>query len=88
LESFPKYNHDQVTINNLLRDPKYSNLKYSVYDNRIFCDYFREDLRENFIIYKSFITHGTKKNNYNQRLNIFYANRLIDKETYDKWIIP
>lgn len=88
LESFPKYNHDQATVNALLHDPKYSDLKYSVYDHRIFCDYFRQDLRENFIIYKSFITHETRKSNFNQRLNNFYANQLIDKETYDKWIIP
>jgi hypothetical protein len=88
LESFPKYNHDQATINYLLQDPKYSDLKFAVYDKQIYCDYFREDLRESFIIYKSFITHGLRKHNYNQRLDIFYAKGLIDNETYYKWRIP
>jgi hypothetical protein len=85
-------NHDQASINFLLnpygRYPHVKpNLKFTVYGEKIYCDYFRDYRRNDFIIYKSFISNKNKKDNFNQRIQIFYNNSLIDKETYDKWFI-
>ena len=84
--------HDQASINWLLnpfgRYPHAKpDLKVTVYGEQIYCDYFRESRRNEFIIYKSFISNKNKKDNFNQRIQNFYNNRLIDKETYNKWFI-
>lgn len=85
-------NHDQASINFLLNpfgiySHKKPDLNVTVYGEKIYCDYFRESRRNNFIIYKSFISNRNKIDNFNQRIQNFYNNRLIDKETYDKWFI-
>jgi hypothetical protein len=84
--------HDQASINWLLnpfgRYPHAKpDLKVTVYGEQIYCDYFRESRRNEFIIYKSFISNKNKTDNFNQRIQNFYNNRLIDKETYNKWFI-
>jgi hypothetical protein len=40
---------------------------------------FREELRD------SFISNKDKTDNFNQRIQNFYDNRLINKETFEKW---
>jgi len=84
--------HDQASINFVLNPfGRYSHakpdLKVTVYGEKIYCDYFRNHRRNDFIIYKSFIHNKNKIENFNQRIQIFYDNQLIDKETYDKWFI-
>ena len=77
--------HDQAAVNKLLPS---SNLKYTTYDNKIFCGLdFKEENRNDYIIYKSFINNTNKISNFNQRIQIFYNNNLIDKNTYDKYFI-
>ena len=75
-------NHDQAAVNYLLQTTE---LNYIMYDHRIFCGDFREELRDSFIIYKSFISNKNKTENFNQRIQNFYDNRFINTETYDKW---
>ena len=78
--------HDQPAINHLL-NTNTTDLKFTTYDNKIYCDFFREKWRNEFIIYKSFINNCSKKNNFNQRIELFYNLKLIDKNTFDTWYI-
>ena len=81
-----QYQHDQVAINKLIESQKYP-LKYTVYGERIFLEYFRENRREDFLIFKSFVNNRGKISNFNQRIQQFYNYKLIDQATYDKWLI-
>ena len=75
--------HDQDAIN---REPK-DNLRHTRFDSdRIFCQYFREDKRHDYLIWKTFITNRGKVSNFNQRLDQFYEKQLISTETYHKYI--
>lgn len=78
------FHHDQIIVNHLL---KTTQLKYDLYDGRILIEYFKEDMRDNFLIYKSFVSNKSKIENYNQRISHFLNKKLIDQSTYDKWII-
>ncbi len=80
-----KYTHDQTAINYLLKN---SGLKYGFFDEKIFSGAFIKDYKDSFYIYKSFIDNVSKTNNFNQRIQNFYDNGLIDKETYEKYIQP
>ena len=75
-----EYSHDQTAINYLLPN---SGLKYTTFDeNIIYCDLF-DASKNNYIIYKSFIKNVNKINNFNQRIQNFYDNKLIDEATYN-----
>ena len=54
--------------------------KYRVY----YCNYdFDKTLKDDFLIFKSFIRHGNNIiNNYNQRIEIFKKGNLISKDEY------
>jgi hypothetical protein len=43
--------------------------------------------KKDFIVYKSFIKNENKTSNFNQRIQIFYDNGLIDINTYNKYYI-
>ncbi len=75
---------DQAAVNKLLPS---SDVKYTTFDNRIFCGEFNEEYRNEFLIYKSFIKNENKISNFNQRIQNFYDNKLIDKNMYDKYFI-
>jgi len=75
---------DQSAINKLLPS---SDVKYTTFDDRIFCGEFKEEFRNNFLIYKSFIKNENKISNFNQRIQNFYDNKLIDKSVYEKYFI-
>jgi hypothetical protein len=75
-----EYSHDQGAVNYLLPN---SGLKYTTFDeNIIYCDSF-DASKNNYIIYKSFIKNVNKINNFNQRIQNFYDNKLIDENTYN-----
>jgi len=80
--------HDQ----NAIKHTKYHlvhdlNLKFGFFGDRIFCYNFREDKRDDFLIYKSFISNRNKTSNFNQRIQKFYDLGLMDYDTYNKWTI-
>jgi hypothetical protein len=86
------YSGDQTHDQNAIKHTKYYlisdlDLKLGYFGDRIFCFYFQEYRRHDFLIYKSFISNKTKISNFNQRIQIFYDLGLIDIETYNKWII-
>lgn len=82
-----KQTHDQNAIKHAVHESHDLQLTLSLYDERIMCDYFNESLRENFFIFKSFISNRGKESNFNQRIQKFYDLKLIDEPTYHKWII-
>jgi len=76
--------HDQECINSLLST---SGLKYTTFDNNIiYCSNF-DPSKKNFIVYKSFIRNNNKIDNFNQRIQIFYDNKLIDESVYKKYYV-
>jgi hypothetical protein len=78
--------HDQ----NAIKHTKYHlvndlNLKFGFFGERIYCGTCH--IRDNFLIYKSFISNRNKISNFNQRIQQFYELQLIDYDTYNKWTI-
>ena len=53
----------------------------------IYCGFeFKNNERDTYIIYKSFIQNtGNLIENYNQRIENFKNNKLIDDNTYNLW---
>jgi hypothetical protein len=79
-----KHTHDQAAVNYLLPE---SGLKYTTFDeNIIYCPGF-DHSKKNFIVYKSFIKNENKVSNFNQRIQNFYDNKLIDEDVYKKYFI-
>lgn len=79
-----EHTHDQAAVNHLLPD---SGLKYTTFDdNIIYCPGF-DHSKTNFIVYKSFIKNENKVSNFNQRIQNFYDNKLIDEDVYKKYFI-
>ena len=75
---------DQKVINNLIKKEK--NLKIGKFPkNKIYCNYhFDETLKDDFLIFKSFIHHQNNIiNNYNQRIEIFKKGNLISEDEYN-----
>jgi len=75
---------DQKVINNLITVEK--NLKIGKFPkNKIYCNYhFDKTLKDDFLIFKSFICHNNNIiNNYNQRIEIFKNGNLISKDEYN-----
>jgi hypothetical protein len=62
-------------------------LKMGYFGERIVCDVFHHYKKDDFLIYKSFISNRNKTSNFNQRIQKFYDLGLIDYDTYNKWTI-
>jgi hypothetical protein len=83
-ENYFKWDQDAV---NFLLKHELNFLKYTTYDDKIYCGSFNKDSKNDFLIYKSFIGNsGNKIKNYNSRIINFYNNELIDVEIFKKWI--
>ena len=79
-----KITHDQACKNSLLPT---SDLKYTTFDeNIIYCSNF-DPSKKKFIVYKSFIKNNNKIDNFNQRIQNFYDNKLIDESVYKKYYV-
>ena len=80
------FNHDQYIVNRFL--PNY-NLTYSTFEESfIYCNMYNVS-NTGFIVYKSFIASGggDRLYHYNQRIQLYRDNFLIDNETYNTWFI-
>jgi hypothetical protein len=62
-------------------------LRTGYFGDRIVCDVFHYYMKDNFLIYKSFISNRNKISNFNQRIQKFYDLQLIDIDTYNKWTV-
>ena len=79
------FTHDQACINDLIK--KDDNILYTCFSKEIYCGFeFKNNERDTYIIYKSFIQNtGNLIENYNQRIENFKNNKLIDDNTYNLW---
>lgn len=80
--------HDQSAIKCVIfHECQDLQLNMGYFGDRIICDTFHHYMKDNFLIYKSFISNINKTSNFNQRIQKFYDLQLIDFETYNKWTV-
>jgi len=80
--------HDQSAIKHVIfYESQDLQLNMGYFGERIICDIFHSYMKDNFLIYKSFISNRNKTSNFNQRIQKFYDLGLMDYDTYNEWTI-